>query len=62
VTAQIGDKAPAGVTIYDFPQQVAEKVPAVQAHKYFVDSGGEVVIVDPKDNKVADIVKAEVVR
>ena len=52
----IGDKAPNGSSLQDFPQIVVEKVPAVKGHKFFV-SNGEVVVVDSKDNTIADIIK-----
>ena len=53
---EIGDKAPSGSALQEFPQIVVEKVPAVKSHKFFV-SNGEVVVVDPKDNTIADIIK-----
>jgi hypothetical protein len=53
---EIGGKAPSSSTLQDFPQLVVEKVPAVKGHKFFV-SNGQVVVVDPKDNTVADIIK-----
>ena len=52
----IGDKAPSGSSLQEFPQIVVEKVPAVKSHKFFV-SNGQVVVVDPKDNTIADIIK-----
>jgi len=56
VKVEIGGKAPNGSSLQDFPQIVVEKVPAVKSHKFFV-SNGEVVVVDPKDNTIADIIK-----
>ncbi len=53
---EIGEKAPNGSALQDFPNLVVEKVPAVKSHKYFI-SGSEIVIVDPKDNTIADIIK-----
>jgi hypothetical protein len=53
---EIGDKAPSGAALQDFPDLVVEKVPAVKGHKFLV-SNGQVVIVDPKDNTIADIIK-----
>jgi hypothetical protein len=53
---QIGEKAPSGSSLQEFPQIVVEKVPAVKSHKFFV-SNGQVVVVDPKDNTIADIIK-----
>jgi hypothetical protein len=53
---QIGDKAPSGATLQDFPQLVVQKVPAVKNYKYLI-SNDQVVIVDTKDNTIADILK-----
>ena len=53
---EIGGKAPSGSSLQEFPQLVVEKVPAVKSHKFFV-SNGQVVVVDPKDNTIADIIK-----
>ena len=53
---EIGGKAPSGSSLQEFPQIVVEKVPAVKSHKFFV-SNGQVVVVDPKDNTIADIIK-----
>ncbi len=53
---EIGGKAPSGSSLQEFPQLVVEKVPAVKGHKFFV-TNGQVVVVDPKDNTIADIIK-----
>jgi hypothetical protein len=53
----IGDPAPPGVTTEKFPELVAEKIPSLRSHTYFVTDDG-VVIVD-RTNKVADVVKAK---
>jgi hypothetical protein len=54
--AAIGDPAPPGVATEPFPAELSEKVPALRSHRFFVAEGA-VVVVDPKTNKVADIVK-----
>jgi hypothetical protein len=54
--AVIGDPAPAGITTQPFPDEVTGKVPALRSQRFFV-ADGAVVVVDPKTNKVADIVK-----
>ena len=54
--AAIGDQAPPGVATEPFPAELSEKVPALRSHRFFV-ADGAVVVVDPKTNKVADIVK-----
>jgi hypothetical protein len=53
---EIGEKAPSASALQEFPQIVVEKVPAVKGHKFFV-SNGQVVVVDSKDNTIADIIK-----
>jgi hypothetical protein len=53
---EIGAKAPANLELHEFPPIVIEKVPAVKGHKFFAMSD-QVVIVDPKDNLIADIIK-----
>jgi hypothetical protein len=56
--AAIGDSLPSGVSTQPFPAEVAQKIPALRSHRFFV-TDQEVVIVDPKSNKVADIVKSQ---
>jgi hypothetical protein len=53
---EIGGKVPNGAALQDFPQLVAEKVPAVKNYKFMI-SDNQVVVVDPKDNTIADILK-----
>jgi hypothetical protein len=53
---KVGDQAPASVTLQTFPQLVAEKISAAKSHKFFL-SGDKVVVVDPKDNKIAEIIE-----
>ena len=56
VQAAIGDQIPQGVTPQPMPSEVAQKVPQVKAHRYFL-TAQQIVIVDPKDNKVAEVIK-----
>ena len=53
---QIGGKAPANVELHEFPEIVLQKVGAVKMHKFFV-AENQIVVVDPKDNTIADIIK-----
>jgi len=53
---EIGSKAPANVELHEFPQIVTEKVSAVKTHKFFV-ANDQIIVVDPKDNMIADIIK-----
>jgi hypothetical protein len=54
----IGDALPPGVATKPFPADVLRKVPAVRSLRFFA-TDDEVVIVDPKTNKIADIVKSQ---
>ena len=56
VPVALGEPAPANASAQPMPPEIAQKVPQVKSHKLFVTSE-EIVIVDPKDNVVADIVK-----
>jgi len=52
----IGEPVPRGVHLQPVPEDVTRKVPQLKNNTYFV-MGEEVVIVEPKDNTVAEIVK-----
>ena len=54
--AAVGDPVPQGVTTQPMPSDVAQKVPQVKAHRYFL-TAQYIVIVDPKDNRVAEVIK-----
>lgn len=55
-TLKIGGKAPSSAALKDFPDLVQQKVPAVKTYKYLI-ADNRVVIVNPKDNTIADILK-----
>jgi len=52
---RIGEKAPAGIGLHDFPPLVMEKVPKVKTYKFFITEN-QIVLVSPK-NEIADIIK-----
>jgi hypothetical protein len=52
----IGETVPQGVHVQPVPEDVTRKVPQLKNNTFFV-KGDEVVIVEPKDNTVAEIVK-----
>jgi hypothetical protein len=56
VEAAVGEPIPQGVSPRPMPADVAQKVPQVKTHMVFV-TGQQIVIVDPKDNKVAEVIK-----
>jgi hypothetical protein len=53
---EVGDTIPENVNLQPMPSQVAEKVPQVKSHRFFI-ADEQIVIVDEKDKKVADIIK-----
>jgi hypothetical protein len=55
VKASVGDPVPAGVNLQPMPPDVGRKVPSVRSHRFFI-SGQQIVLVNPSDNKVAEII------
>jgi hypothetical protein len=55
VETTLGATVPATINLNPMPPVVAEKVPQVKSHLFFVE-GGKVVIVDPKENKIVDAI------
>jgi hypothetical protein len=53
---KIGDPAPATAELQEFPAQVSGKVSALKSHRFFV-TGQKIVVVDPKDNTIAEIIE-----
>jgi len=58
VQATVGEPVPQGVNPRPMPSDVGQKVPQVKTHRFFL-TAQQIVIVDPKDNKVADVIKLE---
>jgi hypothetical protein len=56
VQATIGEPVPPGINPRPMPSDVGQKVPQVKSHRFFL-TAQQIVIVDPKDNKVADVIK-----
>jgi hypothetical protein len=52
----IGEAVPQGVNLQPVPDDVTRKVPQLKNNTFFV-KGDEIIIVEPKDNTVAEIVK-----
>ena len=50
-----GDAVPQGIELRPFPSDVVSKVPQIKSHAFFV-RGEQIFIVDPKDNKIADVI------
>lgn len=53
---KIGDQVPASVELQAFPAQISAKVSAIKSHRFFV-GGNKIVVVDPKDNKIAEVIE-----
>ena len=58
VQAAVGEPIPQGINPQPMPSDVAQKVPQVKAHRYFL-TAEQVVIVDPKDNRVVEVIKLQ---
>ena len=56
VPTQVGDTVPAGIPLQPIPVEVSAKIPQLKAHSFLVKND-KVVIVDPKDNKVAALIE-----
>ena len=56
VPTEVGQKIPAGIPLQPMPVEVAAKVPQLKSHSFIVTSD-KVVVVDPKDNKVAALIE-----
>jgi hypothetical protein len=56
IKVSVGEAVPPGVHQQPIPADVTRKVPQIKNNTFFV-KGDEIVIVEPKDNTVADIVK-----
>ncbi len=55
VDTTVGATVPAAINLSPMPEDVAQKVPQVKSHTFFVENG-KVVIVDPKENKIVDAI------
>jgi hypothetical protein len=55
VKAVIGEPIPQDITPSPMPSVIGQKIPQVKSHRFFV-AGQQIVIVDPKDNNVADVI------
>src|SRR5262249_25259828 len=56
VQATVGEPIPPGINPRPMPSDVGQRVPQVKTHRVFL-TARPVVIADPKDNKVADVIK-----
>lgn len=55
ISAQVGDTIPSGIALQPMPVEVSAKIPQLKAHSFIIKDD-KVIIVDPKDNKIAALV------
>jgi hypothetical protein len=55
---EVGDQVPDNIRLQSIPSDVAQKAPQIKTYRFFV-TDKQIVIVDPKDNKVAEIIKLD---
>jgi hypothetical protein len=55
VETTVGATVPAAIKLSPMPVDVAQKVPSIKSHLFFIEDG-KVVIVDPKENKIVDAI------
>jgi hypothetical protein len=51
----VGATVPDGVQLHAFPPEIANKIPQVRSHSFFVKDD-QVYIVSPKDKTIADVI------
>ena len=56
IETTVGATVPTTIKLNPMPQAVADKVPQIKSHLFFI-AGGKVVIVDPKENKIVDAIE-----
>jgi hypothetical protein len=56
VDVTIGATIPASIRTQPFPPEIADRVPGIKSHTFFVKDD-QVVVVSPKDNTIAEVIK-----
>ena len=56
VPTQVGETVPSGIPLQPIPVEVSAKIPQLKTHSFLVKND-KIVIIDPKDNKVAALVE-----
>ena len=56
VKAEVGDKMPADIKAQQMPTLVAQRVPQIKTHEFFV-ADGQIFIVDPQDKEIEAVIK-----
>jgi hypothetical protein len=55
IQVAVGDTVPQSIHLQLMPAEIGAKVSQIKTHLFFVQAG-RVVIVDPKDNKIIDVI------
>ena len=55
-TAVVGETVPLNIALLPIPIPIVQKVPQIQAHRFFV-TARQVVIVNANDNSVAEVIE-----
>jgi hypothetical protein len=56
VPTEVGKAVPAGIPLQPMPVEVTAKVPQLKTHSFLVKDD-KVIVIDPKDNKVAALIE-----
>lgn len=56
VPTAVGEAVPAGIPLQPMPVEVAAKIPQLKGHSFLVKDD-KVIVIDPKDNKVAALIE-----
>jgi hypothetical protein len=56
VPTEVGRTVPSGIPLQPMPVEVSAKVPQLKSHSFLVKDD-KVIIIDPKDNKIAALVE-----
>jgi hypothetical protein len=51
-----GDEVPGKITLHPIPPLIGQKVPQIKSHRFYVTQS-RVVIVDPQDQKVVEVIE-----
>jgi hypothetical protein len=54
--AQVGDKIPSGLTTHPVPVSTASKVPDLRDYQYALLDNNKLLIVNPQDKKIAEVI------
>jgi hypothetical protein len=56
VPTGVGETVPSGIPLQPMPVEVSAKVPQLKSHSFLVKND-KVIVIDPKDNKVAALIE-----